>query len=126
MESFLTSSSNLIQQVKTASPSELDQLATEVRARILEVVSKTGGHLSSNLGTVELTLALYRSFNFPEEDVLVWDTGHQAYTHKLITGRADRFDTLRQMGGISGFTSRFESPYDSYGAGHVGTGVGAG
>ncbi len=126
MESFLTSSSNLIQQVKTASPSELDQLATEVRARILEVVSKTGGHLSSNLGTVELTLALYRSFNFPEEDVLVWDTGHQAYTHKLITGRADRFDTLRQIGGISGFTSRFESPYDSYGAGHVGTGVGAG
>ena len=90
------------------------------------MVSKNGGHLSSNLGTVELTLALYRQFDFPEEDILVWDTGHQAYTHKLITGRAERFDTLRQMGGISGFTSRFESPYDSYGAGHVGTGVGAG
>ncbi len=75
---------------------------------------------------MELTLALYRNFSFPEEDVLVWDTGHQAYTQKLITGRADQFETLRQHGGISGFTSRFESPYDSYGAGHVGTGVGAG
>jgi 1-deoxy-D-xylulose-5-phosphate synthase len=117
---------SLIQKVKSSSLPELEVLAADIRARILETVGKNGGHLASNLGTVELTIALYRNFDFPEEDILVWDTGHQAYTHKILTDRADRFHTLRQYGGISGFTSRSESPFDSYGAGHVGTGVGVG
>ena len=104
---------------------ELLALADEVRAAILSNVSRTGGHLSSNLGTVELTVALYAAFQLPT-DTVVWDTGHQAYPHKLLTGRLDRFDTLRKEGGLSGFLRRDESPYDAFGAGHAGTAISAG
>jgi len=110
--------------LKKLSWEELNSLAVEVRRKIIEVVSKTGGHLASNLGTVELTLALHLSFNIPEDKV-IWDVGHQTYTHKLITGRRDRFHTIRQYGGISGFTTPEESPYDIYGAGHASTALSA-
>lgn len=102
----------------------LRALADEVRAAIIANVSRTGGHLSSNLGTVELTVALYAAFSLPD-DAVVWDTGHQAYPHKLLTGRLDRFDTLRKEGGLSGFLRRDESPYDTFGAGHAGTAISA-
>jgi 1-deoxy-D-xylulose-5-phosphate synthase len=87
-------------------------------------VTRTGGHLGASLGTVELTIALHTVFNSPK-DLLVWDVGHQAYVHKLLTGRADRFGTIRQEGGISGFLSRDESPHDSFGAGHASTSISA-
>ncbi len=90
---------------------ELDDLASEIRHFIVQAVSATGGHLGSNLGAVELTLALHRVFHSPE-DIILWDTGHQAYVHKLLTGRRDRFDTLRQPDGLSGYPSRAESPHD--------------
>src|SRR5438132_6327735 len=90
--------------------SELAQLADEIRAFVVEAVSATGGHLGSNLGAVELTLAVHRVFDSPR-DVILWDTGHQAYVHKLVTGRRD-FSTLRQAGGLSGYPSRAESPHD--------------
>ncbi|UCF89205.1 MAG: 1-deoxy-D-xylulose-5-phosphate synthase, partial [bacterium] len=92
---------------------QLEQLAGEVREVILDVVSRNGGHLASNLGAVELTLALHHVFRMPQ-DKIIWDVGHQAYTHKLITGRRDRFGTLRTKGGISGFPKRKESPYDLF------------
>ena len=94
---------------------ELNQLPEEIRERIIEVVSRNGGHLAPNLGTVELTIALHIVFHAPEDKIL-WDVGHQAYTHKLLTGRADRFDTLRKRGGVSGFTKMDESPYDCFGS----------
>ncbi len=103
---------------------ELRELADEVRRAILEHVSKTGGHLSSNLGTVELTVAMYASYNLPPDKV-VWDTGHQAYPHKILTGRLDRFPTLRKHQGMSGFLRREEHPLDSFGAGHAGTAISA-
>lgn len=103
---------------------ELLQLSKEVRGAILDHVSKTGGHFSSNLGTVELTVALYAAYNLPP-DVVIWDTGHQAYPHKLLTGRLANFDTLRQYKGISGFLRREESPFDHFGAGHAGTAISA-
>ncbi len=90
---------------------ELDTLAGEIRNFIVEAVSATGGHLGSNLGAVELTLAVHRVFDSPR-DIILWDTGHQAYTHKILTGRRDRFDTLKQGGGLSGYPSRAESPHD--------------
>ncbi|MGH9212615.1 MAG: 1-deoxy-D-xylulose-5-phosphate synthase [Acidimicrobiales bacterium] len=90
---------------------ELDQLATEIRSHIVDAVSRTGGHLGSNLGVVELTMALHRVFDSPH-DRLLWDTGHQAYVHKIVTGRKDDFDQLRQSGGLSGYPSRAESPHD--------------
>src|SRR5207237_2643706 len=90
---------------------ELSTLATEIRSFILQAASVTGGHLGSNLGVVELTLALHRVFDSPR-DILLWDTGHQAYVHKILTGRRDRFDTLRQAGGLSGYPSREESEHD--------------
>ena len=89
---------------------------------ILEVVSTNGGHLASNLGAVEFTLALHKVFRMPT-DKIIWDVGHQAYTHKLITGRRDRFHTLRQRGGVSGFPKRKESPYDVFDVGHSGTSI---
>src|SRR4030042_1960986 len=89
-----------------------------------KVLQKNGGHLSSNLGVVELTLALHYVFDLPT-DKLVWDVGHQSYTHKLLTGRRDRFHTLRQHGGISGFPKRDESPYDTFDAGHSGNSISA-
>ena len=98
--------------------SELSQLADEIRPYITDVVSTTGGHLSSNLGVVELTIALHYVFNTPE-DKIVWDVGHQCYTHKILTERREKFETLRQDGGISGFPSRKESPYDVFDTGHA-------
>ncbi|MCZ6792843.1 MAG: 1-deoxy-D-xylulose-5-phosphate synthase [Planctomycetota bacterium] len=99
---------------------ELKQLAGEIRARVAEVVDKNGGHFGSNLGTVELTLALHRAFDLPR-DRLVWDTSHQTYPHKLITGRRDRFHLIRQYGGICGFCNKKESIFDLFDAGHAGT-----
>ena len=106
------------------SAKELQQVADELRQAILEKVSETGGHFSSNLGTVELTVALYASYSIPPDKV-IWDTGHQAYPHKLLTGRLDRFDTLRKHKGLSGFLKRDEHPLDSFGAGHAGTAISA-
>ena len=103
---------------------DLGTLATELRAFLLESVSRTGGHLSSNLGTVELTIALHYVFNTPR-DRLVWDVGHQTYPHKILTGRRERMDTLRQLGGISGFPRRVESEYDTFGTAHSSTSISA-
>lgn len=110
--------------LKKLDPEELGSLCGEIREAILAVVSKTGGHLSSNLGTVELTVALHYVFDLPR-DKLIWDVGHQSYTHKLLTGRRDRFHTLRQYKGISGFPKRDESPYDTFDSGHSGTSISA-
>ncbi len=103
---------------------ELDVLAGQVRELIIETVSRTGGHLASSLGVVELTIALLRAFN-PPADKLLWDVGHQTYAYKILTGRRERFGTLRQYGGISGFQRRDESAYDAFGAGHAGTALSA-
>jgi 1-deoxy-D-xylulose-5-phosphate synthase len=110
--------------LKALDRSVLPKVAEEIRELILRTVAKTGGHLASNLGTVELTLALHTSFNSPEDKIL-WDVGHQAYAHKILTGRRDRFPTLRQEHGISGFTRRDESPHDPFGAAHAGTAISA-
>lgn len=101
---------------------QLDTLAAEIRSRIIDVVSNNGGHLASNLGVTELTLALHRVFDF-SHDRLLWDVGHQCYVHKLITGRNADFDTLRQANGISGFPATTESPYDVFNVGHAGTAI---
>ena len=103
---------------------QLKQLADEVRSCVLDNVSRTGGHLSSNLGTVELTVALHHVFNTPH-DRLVWDVGHQTYPHKILTGRRERMPTLRQLGGISGFPQRSESEYDTFGTAHSSTSISA-
>ena len=105
--------------------SRLHQLADELRAEIIDAVSVTGGHLGAGLGVVELTIALHAVFNTPE-DRIVWDVGYQAYPHKVLTGRRDRIRTLRQKGGLSGFTRRAESEYDAFGAGHSSTSISAG
>src|SRR3954469_4673100 len=97
--------------LRSLSYAELDQLAEEIRTFIVQAVALRGGHLGSNLGAVELTLALHRVFDTPD-DILLWDTGHQAYVHKIVTGRGDDFATLRQPGGLSGYPSRHESAYD--------------
>ncbi len=115
---------NLPSDLKKLSEDELVLLCEELRSFLIENVSKTGGHLASSLGVVELTVALHYVFNTPE-DVIVWDVGHQAYAHKILTGRRDRFHTLRQYGGISGFLKRNESEYDNYGAGHASTALSA-
>jgi hypothetical protein len=106
--------------LKALGPDELPVLAEELRAAIIEAVSKLGGHLGSNLGVVELTLALHRVFTSPQ-DVLLWDTGHQAYVHKMLTGRRDRFDTLKQAGGLSGYPARVESEHDVIENSHAST-----
>jgi len=103
---------------------QLPQLATELRAFLIDSVSQTGGHLSSNLGTVELTIALHAVFNTPE-DRLVWDVGHQCYAHKVLTGRREGMNRLRMHGGVSGFPKRSESPYDTFGVGHSSTSISA-
>ena len=103
---------------------ELEALATELRAFLLSSVSKTGGHLSSNLGTVELTVALHYVFNTPQDRV-VWDVGHQTYPHKILTGRRERMEFLRQLGGLSGFPQRAESEYDAFGTAHSSTSISA-
>src|SRR6188474_2372306 len=107
------------------SVAELKQLASEVRAETIDAVSFTGGHLGAGLGVVELTVALHHVFNTPD-DRLIWDVGHQAYPHKILTGRRDRIRTLRQGGGLSGFTKRAESEYDPFGAAHSSTSISAG
>jgi 1-deoxy-D-xylulose-5-phosphate synthase len=99
---------------------ELNQLAKEIRLRIIDVLSETGGHLGSNMGIVELTIALHKVFNAPT-DKFIWDVSHQTYVHKLLTGRNDRFETIRQFHGLSGFSNPKESPYDHFHAGHAGT-----
>lgn len=111
--------------LKALSIAELKELAAEMRQFLLDTVFQTGGHLASNLGTVELAIALHYVFDSPK-DKLVWDVGHQAYPHKLLTGRAARFNTIRQYEGLSGFLSRDESVHDSFGAGHASTSVSAG
>src|ERR1700744_2815243 len=103
---------------------ELRQLADELRAETIEAVSQTGGHLGAGLGVVELTVALHHVYD-PPNDVLIWDAGHQAYPHKILTGRRERIRTLRQGGGLSGFTKRAESPYDPFGAAHASTSISA-
>jgi 1-deoxy-D-xylulose-5-phosphate synthase len=110
--------------LRRLSRAQLRPLADELRDHVLQSVSKTGGHLSSNLGTVELTVALHYVFNTPE-DRLVWDVGHQTYPHKILTGRRDRMHTLRQLGGISGFPRRDESEYDTFGTAHSSTSISA-
>ncbi len=111
--------------LRALSAAELDQLAAEIRQCIIETVDANGGHLASNLGVVEITLALHRVLDSPR-DKIVWDTSNQTYPHKLVTGRAQAFQTLRQPGGLSGFAAREESVHDIIGAGHAGTGVSAG
>ena len=99
--------------IKELKPEELKPLADEIRQFLIEHVSETGGHLASNLGVVELTIALHLALDLPK-DKLIWDVGHQAYTHKLLTGRRDGFETLRQYGGMSGFPKRKESSCDAF------------
>lgn len=103
---------------------DLNSLACEVRERIIRVISRTGGHLAPSLGVVELTIAIHYCFDTPR-DKIIWDVGHQTYANKILTGRNDRFDTIRQEGGLSGFPRRDESPYDSFGTGHASTSVSA-
>ena len=110
------------QDVKELPFEQLDVLCTQIRERLIQTTAKTGGHLASNLGTVELTVALHRVFDCPD-DQIVWDVGHQCYTHKLLTGRREQFSTLRQEGGLSGFPKRKESEYDAFIAGHSSTSI---
>ncbi|MEI6128284.1 MAG: 1-deoxy-D-xylulose-5-phosphate synthase N-terminal domain-containing protein, partial [Pseudomonadota bacterium] len=110
--------------LKRLSIEELPLLAEEVRRIIIDTVSKTGGHLASSLGVVELTIALHYVFSTPR-DKLIWDVGHQTYAHKILTGRKDTFPTLRQYGGLSGFPKREESPYDTFNTGHSSTSLSA-
>lgn len=116
---------NIPADMKSLSTDELKTLAAEVRQRMIEAVSKTGGHLGAGLGVVELTVAIHAIFNTPA-DRLIWDVGHQCYPHKILTGRKDRIDTIRQGGGLSGFTKRAESEYDPFGAAHSSTSISAG
>ncbi len=112
------------EQLRALKPAQMKQLAEEIRQEIIEKVSVKGGHLAPNLGVVELTMALHCVFNTPE-DLLVWDIGHQAYVHKLLTGRRERFHTIRQFGGLSGYLRREESLYDVFGASHASTSISA-
>jgi len=112
-------------ELKKLTLAEMEVLAQELRQKIIETVSKTGGHLAPSLGVVELTIALHYVFNMPE-DKIIWDVGHQSYAHKLLTGRRDRFETLRTYGGISGFPKRNESLFDTFDTGHSSTSISAG
>lgn len=111
--------------IKKIKPEEYDALADEIRQFLIESISKTGGHLASNLGVVELTMALHIVFDLPK-DKLIWDVGHQSYTHKILTGRKDQFNKLRKYGGMSGFPKRTESDYDAFDTGHSSTSISAG
>ncbi len=111
--------------IKKLNPEELTELAGEIREFLIEKTSKSGGHLASNLGVVELTIAMHRIFELPK-DKIIWDVGHQSYTHKLLTGRKDQFDTLRKYGGMSGFPKRKESDCDAFDTGHSSTSISAG
>ena len=116
---------NLPSDMKGLSRADLKILAEQVRAEMVDTVSVTGGHLGAGLGVVELTVALHHVFDTPK-DKLIWDVGHQCYPHKILTGRKDRMRTIRQGGGLSGFTKRCESEYDPFGAGHSSTSISAG
>ena len=118
------SSINSPAELRALSREELPPLADELRQFILESVSKTGGHLSSNLGTVELSIALHYVFDTPQ-DRIVWDVGHQTYPHKILTGRRDRMHTLRQLDGVAGFPKRDESEFDAFGTAHSSTSISA-
>ena len=111
--------------IKKLKAEDYPVLAQEIRQFLLEKISRTGGHLASNLGVVELTMALHLAFDLPK-DKIIWDVGHQAYTHKILSGRKDGFDDLRQFGGMSGFPKRKESPYDAFDTGHSSTSISAG
>jgi 1-deoxy-D-xylulose-5-phosphate synthase len=111
-------------EIPKMSLAELNELSGDIREFLIDKVSKTGGHLASNLGVVELTISLYNVFDF-EKDKIVWDVGHQAYVHKILTGRKDRFDTLRKYQGLSGFPKREESPFDMFETGHSSTSISA-
>ncbi len=115
---------DLLKKMKTMSDEELEQLAAQLRSELIRDVSKTGGHLASNLGAVELTLALHRVFDSPK-DKIVWDVGHQCYVHKMLTGRRDAMDSLRKLDGLSGFPKRSESVHDTYDSGHASTSISA-
>ena len=115
---------HLPSDLRALSRQQLPQLATELREFLVDTVSKTGGHFASNLGSIELTIALHYVFNTPD-DRLVWDVGHQTYPHKILTGRRDRMGSMRQQGGLAGFPKREESPYDTFGVGHSSTSIGA-
>src|SRR5690349_2177602 len=110
--------------LKRVSPGQFPALSQEIREQIISAVSAVGGHLASNLGVVELTIALHYLLDTPT-DKIVWDTSNQSYAHKLLTSRREQFHTLRQYGGLSGFCKREESVYDTFNAGHAGTGVSA-
>ena len=116
---------NEANDIKKIEPEAYDALASEIRSFIIESVSEHGGHLASNLGVVELTMALHLCMDFPN-DKLIWDVGHQSYTHKILTGRKDGFETLRREGGISGFPKRSESDCDVFDTGHSSTSISAG
>ncbi|MDP6843494.1 MAG: 1-deoxy-D-xylulose-5-phosphate synthase N-terminal domain-containing protein, partial [Rhodospirillales bacterium] len=116
---------NVPADIRGFSAEELKQLADEVREETIQAVSITGGHLGASLGVVELTVALHHVFDTPD-DRLIWDVSHQSYPHKILTGRRDRIRTLRQGGGLSGFTKRSESEYDPFGAAHSSTSISAG
>ena len=110
--------------LKKLQKKELEQLSTDIRQFLIEKISKTGGHVSSNLGIVDLTIAIHKVFDSPK-DKIIFDVGHQSYTHKILTGRAKEFDKLRQMNGLSGFQKRKESIHDVYEAGHSSTSLSA-
>lgn len=112
------------EDLKQLNRDQLPELAEEIRNRLIDCCSLTGGHIGASLGVVELSIALLHEFDSPT-DKIVWDVGHQAYAWKLLTGRNEKFPTLRQAGGISGFLKRTESPHDQFGAGHAGTAVSA-
>ena len=117
---------NIPEDLKRSSKSaNSPELASEIRSLIVETVAKHGGHLSSSLGAVELAIALHYSFDAPK-DKIIWDVGHQAYAHKILTGRKDNFHTLRQLGGISGFLKPSESPFDAVVSGHASTSISSG
>jgi 1-deoxy-D-xylulose-5-phosphate synthase len=110
--------------LKNLSRPDLDRLAAEIRHAIIQTVARNAGHLAPNLGVVELTLALHRVFDSPR-DRIIWDVGHQSYPHKLVTGRFDRFETLRTLGGLAGYPVRSESPHDAFGTSHGSTSISA-
>lgn len=111
--------------IKDIDKEEYDILAQEIREFLIEKISASGGHLASNLGVVELTMALHLAFELPE-DKIIWDVGHQSYTHKILTGRKNEFNRLRKYGGMSGFPKRRESEYDCFDTGHSSTSISAG
>ena len=111
--------------IKKIPEEQLTEVAAEIREFLVETMSKLGGHLASNLGVVELTIALHRVFDLPK-DKIIWDVGHQSYTHKILTGRKDAFESLRQEGGLSGFPKRSESSCDVFDTGHSSTSISAG